>query len=262
MKRIALGVSYDGAAYHGWQNQDNELPTLQFFVENAVARVANHPVNIVCAGRTDARVHATNQVIHFDTDAERTDYSWVFGANSNLPHDISVMWAKEVSTEFHARFSATARRYRYIIYTHKVRPAILRDAVTWNRNELDMGAMQLAATYLLGKHDFSSFRGSGCQAKSAIRDLQELTIKRYGQLLVIEVLANAFLLHMVRNLVGVLLPIGLGTHSPDWAKEVLDARNRSAGGVTTAPNGLYLVAISYPQHYDLPKTSLGPFFLQ
>lgn len=262
MKRIALGVSYDGSAYHGWQSQEDlNLPTLQFYIESALSRVANHPVQVVCAGRTDRGVHATNQVIHFDTDAERNDYSWVFGANSNLPHDITVTWAKEVDKEFHARFSAEKRRYRYIIYNDHVRPSILRNGVSWSRYELDLGAMQLAANYLIGEHDFSSFRGAGCQAKSAVRDLQSLTISHHAKMYIFDVEANAFLLHMVRNLVGVLLPIGTGLHPPDWAKEVLMACDRRNGGVTASPNGLYLVSVTYPQQYDLPKNSLGPFFL-
>lgn len=262
-KRIAVGISYDGAGYHGWQRQHNqpELATVQYYVERALSFVANHDVEVVCAGRTDARVHAVGQVVHFDTDAERTDYSWVFGANSNLPPSVNAAWAKEVDPEFHARFKAEARKYRYIIYNHNIRSAILRDSVTWVRKPLDVGLMQLAARYLLGEHDFSSFRGADCQAKSAIREVHSLEICQKGQMITLDICANAFLLHMVRNIVGVLLPIGQGLQPPEWAKQVLEAHLRSAGGVTAAPNGLYLTSVLYPEQYDLPKNLNMPFFL-
>lgn len=260
-QRIAMGISYTGSAYHGWQYQNDQLATIQQRVEQAISRVANHGVTVVCAGRTDAGVHATNQVIHFDTDADRSDYSWVFGTNSNLPHDISVDWAKPVPLDFHARFTATSRHYRYIIYNQLVKPAILRDYISWYHNSLDVNAMQTGANYLIGEHDFSSFRGADCQSHSAIRTIETLTIKQHGQMIVVDIIGNAFLLHMVRNIMGVLIPIGNGTRYPDWAKVVLEARKRSAAGVTTSPNGLYLVAVSYPQEYDLPHCPLGPFFL-
>lgn len=261
-RRIAMGVSYDGASYHGWQRQDDSnLPTIQFYVESALSRVANHSVEVVCAGRTDAGVHACAQVIHFDTDADRTDHAWVFGANSNLPHNIGMQWACEVDDEFHARFKAIARFYRYLVYDFPIRPAIMRNGVSWCRKPLDVNAMQVGASYLLGEHDFSAFRGAGCQSKTAVRDLQQLSIRRHGQLVVIDVKANAFLLHMVRNIVGVLSPIGTGLKSPEWAKEVLMSCDRRQGGVTAMPNGLYFVGVDYSEPYDLPKNSLGPFFL-
>lgn len=262
-KRIAIGISYDGAGYHGWQRQDNqpELATVQYYVERALSFVANHDVEVVCAGRTDARVHAVGQVIHFETSSQRSEYSWVFGANSNLPPSINAAWAREVPLEFHARFKAEAREYRYIIYNHDIRPAILRDAVTWVRNPLDISLMKLAARYLLGEHDFSSFRGADCQAKSAIREVQSLEITQKGRMILIDIRANAFLLHMVRNIVGVLIPIGQGVQPPGWAKEVLNACQRSAGGVTAAPNGLYLTSVLYPEQFDLPKNFNIPFFL-
>lgn len=261
--RIALGVSYDGAAYHGWQRQDNqpELATVQYYLERALSFVANHDVEVVCAGRTDAKVHAVGQVIHFDTEAQRSDYSWVFGANSNLPASVSVLWAKPVDNDFHARFTANARSYRYIIYNHKIRPSILRDHVTWERNHLDIELMELGARFLLGEHDFSAFRGADCQAKTVIRELHSITICRQGPMVILDITANAFLQHMVRNIVGVLLPIGRGIQPPVWAKEVLQARQRSAGGVTAAPNGLYLTSVSYPEPYDFPRNLKTPFFL-
>ena len=260
MYRVALGIRYDGARYHGWQSQDG-LPTVQLFVEKAVSFVANHSINVVCAGRTDAGVHATSQVVHFDTDVDRTESAWVFGSNSNLPHDITILWAKVVPQEFHARFSATARKYRYVIYNHKVRPGILRHAVGWYHRELDVDTMQQAANHLLGEHDFSSFRGAGCQAKGPVRDLQALNIERRGKMIIIEAQANAFLLHMVRNLVGVLLAVGCGAKDPDWSKKVLEARDRRQASVTFSPNGLYLVGVNYPLVYDFPQNPIGPFFL-
>ena len=260
IKRLSLGIRYDGSAYHGWQSQNN-LSTVQEQIERALSRVANHTVTVTCAGRTDAGVHATSQVIHFNTDAERTDHAWVFGANSNLPMDIRVLWAKPVSHDFHARFSATARRYRYLLYNHKIRPGILRHFVGWFHRPLDEARMQEAANYLLGEHDFSAFRGSGCQAKSPVRTLHHFSIERQRRLLILEVEANAFLLHMVRNIVGSLLAVGSGEKSPEWIKEILESRDRQQGGVTIAPNGLYLVSVNYPDEFQLPENPVGPFFL-
>ena len=260
MQRIALGIRYDGNPYHGWQIQE-ELNTVQSAVERALSAVANHPISVVCAGRTDAGVHATAQVVHFDTDAQRSDYSWVFGANSNLPHNISVLWAKTVSQDFHARYSATARRYRYILYNHEIRPGILKEAVGWYYRPLDERRMREAANYLIGESDFSSFRGADCQAHSPIRTIYQIEIFRIGRMVVIEIQANAFLLHMVRNIVGVLVTIGSGSREPSWAKTVLEARDRRQGGVTISPHGLYLVEVSYSPEFKLPRVPLGPFFL-
>ena len=260
MHRIALGVRYDGAAYHGWQSQEN-LTTVQGMVESALSFVANHQVNVVCAGRTDAGVHASAQVIHFDTKSYRDDHSWVYGANSNLPQDISILWAKPVDQTFHARFSAVARRYRYVVYNHDIRPGILRRSIGWYYKQLDAKRMQDAAEHLLGKHDFSSFRGAGCQAKNPDRLIHQIEIYRIRRMLVIEVQANAFLLHMVRNIVGVLVEIGSGAKPVGWAREVLDARDRTKAGMTISPNGLYLVEVTYPMEFKLPRVPLGPFFL-
>ncbi len=259
-KRIALGVRYDGANYHGWQSQD-DLQTVQLRLQLALSRVANHSVVVTCAGRTDAGVHATGQIVHFDTDAERDDCSWVFGANSNLPADISVLWAKEVGREFHARFSATARRYRYVLYNYDVRPGILRHAVGWYYRPLDEKRMQEAALYLLGRHDFSSFRGANCQAKTAVRMMTQLDVHRQRRMIIIEVKANAFLMHMVRNIAGSLIEIGTGRKDPKWLQDVLEARDRRQAGVTISPNGLYLVEVDYPPEFELPSNPLGPFFL-
>ena len=262
-RRYALCVRYDGSRYHGWQKQGtpDDLITVQLMVEKALSQVAHHQVIVTCAGRTDARVHATGQIIHFDTDADRTDHAWVFGANSNLPHDISILWAKEVPLEFHARFSAVSRRYRYLMYNYPIRPGILRHAVGWYHTSLDDPKMLEAAQYLLGEHDFSSFRGAGCQAKSPVRTIEAITIKRQRHMLIIELQANAFLLHMVRNIVGVLVQIGAQRQPVGWMSEVLTACNRQAAAETIAPNGLYLVKVGYPEQFELPDAPIGPFFL-
>jgi tRNA pseudouridine38-40 synthase len=260
MKRIALCIAYDGSRYHGWQFQE-EVSSVQQAVEYALSRVANQPVTVICAGRTDAGVHATSQIVHFDTEADRTDHAWVFGANTNLPHDISVMWAQVVPSDFHARFSATSRTYRYVLCNQAMRPGILQKAVAWHYKELNAERMHAAAQYLLGEHDFSAFRGSGCQASHAVRTIHYLNVTKRGRLLVIEVNANAFLLHMVRNIVGVLVAIGQGDQEPEWANAVLRSKDRKLAGMTNAPQGLYLVDVAYPGHFNLPKTPKGPFFL-
>jgi tRNA pseudouridine38-40 synthase len=260
MKRIALSVCYDGSRYHGWQHQE-EVATVQQTVETAVSRVADHPITVICAGRTDAGVHATNQIIHFDTEADRTERSWMFGTNSNLPGDISISWAKETTSDFHARFSATARTYRYLLCNQHVRPGIFHKAVSWHFKPLALKPMQQATQYLLGEHDFSAFRGSGCQAQHAVRRIHDLTVTQHGRLMIVEVTANAFLLHMVRNIVGVLLEIGEGEKPPEWALEVLQSCDRRQGGVTSTPNGLYLVNVQYPKEFMLPQVPKGPFFL-
>ncbi len=262
-RRYALCIRYDGARYHGWQRQDSpeDLITVQLMVEKALSQVAHHPVLVTCAGRTDARVHATGQIVHFDTDADRTDHAWIFGANSNLPHDISVLWAKEMPLDFHARFSATFRRYRYLLYNYPVRPGILRHAVGWYHTTLDDQAMREASSCLVGEHDFSSFRGAGCQSKSPVRRIEEIMIRRQRQMLIIELQANAFLLHMVRNIVGVLVQVGSNRQPVEWVSSVLEARDRKAAAQTIAPHGLYLVKVGYPTAFALPDAPIGPFFL-
>jgi tRNA pseudouridine38-40 synthase len=261
IKRIALGVRYDGASYRGWQVQNELLPTVQGRLERALARVADHPVTTVCAGRTDAGVHATSQVVHFDTSVDRRDYSWVFGVNSNLPSDISILWAKQVDVDFHARYSACARTYRYIIYNHPIKPAILRHGVGWYHKALDADAMHEAAQCLIGEHDFTSFRGSGCQSNTAIRNIHSVDISRRGRMVMIEITANAFLLHMVRNIVGSLVAIGSDQQPIAWLQQVLDGCDRKAAGVTISPAGLYLVKVNYPDTFRLPEMPIGPYFL-
>jgi tRNA pseudouridine38-40 synthase len=210
---------------------------------------------VTVAGRTDTGVHAMAQVIHFDTSAVRSEYSWVRGANSNLPQDVALLWAGQVSDGFHARFSATGRHYHYVILNRPLRPTHLRRRVTWDYRLLDVERMQAGAKHLLGTHDFTSFRAIECQAKSPVRELRALTVERHGELVHIRAYANAFLQHMVRNLAGVLTTIGAGEREPDWAREVLAARDRRLGGVTAPPDGLYLTQIEYPQEFQLPRFS-------
>lgn len=251
--RWVLGIEYNGSAYHGWQKQSAlGLNTIQQHVETAVSSIADHPIEVVCAGRTDTGVHALGQVIHFDALAQRRSIAWVAGGNQLLPPDIRVLWAKTVDETFHARYSAISRRYCYVIYHAPVRPAILHQQVTWHYGALDIEKMQIAANFLLGEHDFSAFRGSDCQAKTAIRRVEHMDIKREGCFIVIDIKANAFLHHMVRNIAGVLMDVGIGKHPPGWAKQVLEGRDRKLGGMTAKPHGLYLSQIQYPLEYDLP----------
>ena len=260
-ERIALGVEYLGSHYSGFQSQANASATIQQCLETAIGSVANHPVRLHCAGRTDAGVHATNQVVHFDTRAHRKPYGWLLGVNTRLPADISLQWVKPTAQDFHARFMAQARRYRYVIYNHVVPSGILARNVTWERRPLDVKRMQTAAGQVLGRHDFSSFRAAECQAKSPVRTVHHCKVSRHGKLIVIDVRADAFLHHMVRNIAGVLMAIGSGDAAPDWVTALLAARSRRAGGVTARPEGLYLVGAEYDPRFQLPEPALGPAFL-
>ena len=259
--RIALGIEYKGARYRGWQRQEAGVPSVQAALEKALSQVAAEPVSVMCAGRTDAGVHASGQVVHFDTRVERPLKAWVLGSNANLPADISVTWARVMPADFHARFKAFARRYRYVIYNDSIRPAHMAEEVTWNHRPLDVARMREAAAHLVGTHDFTSFRAVQCQAKSPVKTVHHLEIIEQGRLIVIDVRANAFLHHMVRNFAGVLMSIGAGERDPAWVGEVLAARDRRAGGVTAHPYGLYLVQVEYPPQFELPQRYLGPHFL-
>ena len=250
--RIALGIEYDGSQYCGWQSQKHTPNTVQAMLEQALSFVADHPVKLICAGRTDTGVHATQQVVHFDTLSQRNDKAWVMGRTTNLPRDICIRWAKVVSDDFHARFSAQSRSYRYLIYNCPVRQALLSTQMTWNYRPLNLEAMQAAANYLVGKHDFSSYRAVACQAKSAVRSVHSMEITKVGDVIALDIKANAFLQHMVRNIVGVLMSIGSGEHPVEWAKEVLDYRDRTKGGVTALPFGLYFVGVEYPKEFEIP----------
>jgi len=261
-RRIALGIEYDGSGYFGWQIQVQQERTIQGQLEQALSFIANEPVRTFCAGRTDTGVHAVNQVVHFDTQAERDIKAWVLGTNTRLPSDIRVRWAKEVSEDFHARFSATARRYRYVIDNRSVKPALLGRQLSWNHKPLNAELMHQAGQVLVGTHDFTSFRTVHCQAHSPVRILEHLRVERLGNLVVIDVRANGFLHHMVRNIAGVLMTIGAGEQSANWCKEVLGWRDRTLGGVTAPPEGLFFMEVTYPQHFDLPKAEPGlPFLL-
>ena len=259
--RIALGVEYKGSRYRGWQRQADGVPSVQQTLEEALSKVADSPVTLLCAGRTYAGVHACGQVVHFDTQVVRSMKAWTMGANINLPHDISVAWAKEMPAHFHARFKAIARRYRYVIYNDQIRPAHMGQEVTWNHRPLDVERMALAAEYLVGTHDFSAFRAGQCQAKSPIKNIHHLRVTRHGKMIVLDIRASAFLHHMVRNIAGVLMTIGAGERPVEWAREVLESRERRTGGVTAHPFGLYLVQVEYHDEFALPERYIGPHFL-
>jgi tRNA pseudouridine38-40 synthase len=249
--RYALGIEYDGSGFFGWQSQ-LQSPTVQEVVEQALAAVADHRVSVVCAGRADTGVHARCQVAHFDTAAERTERSWVLGANSGLPPAVRVLWAREVGEEFHARFSAFERSYRYTISNRWVRPAIGRQQVTWCRKPLDAERMNTAAQCLLGEHDFSAFRSSGCKARHAVREITRIGVSREAERVVLDVSANGFLYHMVRNIAGSLLDIGCGDQPVDWLEQLLQAGDRTRAGVTAAPEGLCFMSVRYPDFFGLP----------
>ncbi|PWY56332.1 tRNA pseudouridine(38-40) synthase TruA [Legionella qingyii] len=258
--RIALVLEYDGSQYHGWQAQTG-LHTVQQAIEHALSKVADGPISVVCAGRTDTGVHATNQVIHFDCDKVRSIRAWIHGVNSFLPKDICVKWGKELTEEFHARYSATARRYRYVIYNGAIRPALFRSNITWQYRQLDHRLMHQAAQVLLGENDFTSFRSVECQSNTPMRNIHKLQVSRTGDLVIIDITANAFLHHMVRNIAGVLIAVGSGKHPVSWVDEVLKAKDRRLGAETAPAYGLYLVQVTYPQTFSILQNNPGPSFL-
>lgn len=249
--RIALGIEYDGTDFLGWQRLSHGV-TVQETVEAAISRVADTPTAVVCAGRTDSGVHALCQVVHFDTEAERPDRAWIMGVNSALPASIAVRWVSCVAEQFHARYAARARRYRYAIINRVSRPALGRRYGAWLPQPLDAAAMHDAAQVLCGEHDFSAFRTAACQAKHPIRDLQHISVRRDGEHLVIEVQANAFLHHMVRNIVGSLLMVGRRQRDAAWLGEVLRGRDRTVAGPTAPAAGLTFIGPRYPAFWGLP----------
>jgi tRNA pseudouridine38-40 synthase len=263
--RIALGIEYNGANYHGWQSQDGNLITVQNTLEKALTMVADQPIKISCAGRTDVGVHATGQVIHFDfapnSNKTRPLHAWLQGTNSYLPKDIRVQWAHEVPLSFHARFSATARHYRYIIYNGRAESALMHNRVLWYPWPLKDQAMQEAINHLLGEHDFSALRASSCQSLSTKRCVHLAKVEKHHDFIIIDIQANAFLHHMVRNIVGNLLLIGQNKKTPEWFKELLACRDRKQGGITAPATGLYLIAVMYPDIYQLPQTQKYPAIL-
>ena len=252
MVRIALGLEYDGSAYAGWQSQPHGN-TVQDVLESALSVIADGPVRTVCAGRTDAGVHALTQVVHFDTEAMRPDTAWVRGTNANLPPQVAIRWAVPVDDDFHARFSARSRSYRYLLANRAVRPGIYTGRVGWFHRPLDLDAMIAAANCLVGEHDFSAFRAAECQAKSPIRTLHRIGIARQNELICFEFTANAFLQHMVRNLVGSLLYVGNGRHPPEWMAALLRTRDRALAAPTFDAAGLYLTGVEYEDRWRLPQ---------
>lgn len=257
--RIAMGIEYHGAGFHGWQAQKSGVRSVQETLERALAAVAAHPVRVICAGRTDTGVHGLGQVIHFDTAAQRPERGWMLGCNANLPDDVSVTWACPVADDFHARFSALGRSYRYLILNRSARSSLLAARATWIHRPLDAEKMHLAGQQLVGVHDFSSYRAQGCQAKSPVRTLHSLDVRRQGDLIELRVHANAFLHHMVRNIAGVLITIGQGDQSLGWAGDVLRLCNRTLGGVTAPPDGLYFERVDYPSAFVLPPPGLAGY---
>jgi len=250
--RIALGIEYDGSRFLGWQTQPGG-GSVQDALEPALAAIAGGGVTLTCAGRTDRGVHARAQVAHFDADAERPLSAWVRGVNALLPDSVAVLWAQPVDAEFHARYSASARTYRYVLLNRAVRPALAARYAGWYHAPLDVEAMREAARLLTGEHDFSAFRSSECQAKSPVRVIHELRIESKGECVEFVLQANAFLQHMVRNIVGTLVYVGKGKHPPRWAQEVLESRERSRAAPTFAPQGLYLEAVEYDARWGLPR---------
>lgn len=255
MPRIALGVAYDGAGWHGWQTQPGGL-TVQDRLEATLATFLDqYKVATICAGRTDTGVHALQQIVHLDTTALRRDESWVRGLNALLPSSIAVRWARVVAPEFHARYEARTRTYFYVLRCARVRSPHLHGKVGWWYHALDPDLMRRAAALFLGEHDFSAFRSAECQAASPVRTLQRLDITVHGEFLVFRFVANAFLHHMVRNIMGTLVAIGQGKHAPDWAAHLLARRDRRLSAPTFAPDGLYLAHVAYPERYGLPQIS-------
>ncbi len=261
LQRWALGIEYDGSAFHGYQVQANRRATVQQVLETALSEVAGHRVQVFCAGRTDAGVHATNQVLHFDAFAERPPRAWVRGVNSLAASAVTVRWAVPVEQEFHARFRACARRYLYVLAESPTRLALGRSHVSVVRAAVDDAAMDAAAQLLVGRHDFSAFRAAGCQARTAVRELSVLRVRRSGGLVLVDVVANAFLQHMVRNLVGSLLLIGDARRDSGWLQDVLESRDRRLAGPTAPAVGLYLTGVQYVRDYGFDSRHRLPWFI-
>lgn len=254
-RRMALGLEYDGSSFRGWQSQTGG-GTVQDALEHALAGIAAHSVRVQASGRTDTGVHATAQVVHFDTTAQRPDNAWVRGCNALLPPGVAVRWACPVAAEFNARFSARSRSYRYVLYNHPVRPALAAGLTGWFHRPLDVAAMSRAATVLLGEHDFSAFRSAQCQARSPVRVMHSLALYRSGDWITVDLCANAFLHHMVRNIVGALVDVGCGRQHTDWIAHLLQARDRRLASPTFSPAGLYLVGVGYDASWGLPEDAL------
>lgn len=259
LKRLALGVEYDGSRFCGWQSQANGERTVQQELEKALRQVANHEVHLSCAGRTDTGVHGLGQVAHFDSTAQRNPRNWVLGTNVNLPDDVNITWAQWVDNDFHARFSALSRSYLYRILNRSARSAIYDKRATWIYRPLDVSLMQEAAATFVGTHDFSSYRAVRCQAHSPVRTVSHLSLKQRGDLIEMRISADGFLHHMVRNIAGVLISIGQGDNPVGWAQQILDAKDRTKGGMTASSDGLYFMGVEYPQQFDIPATATTIF---
>jgi len=253
-RRIAISVEYDGSGYRGWQAQKHDPQVVQTEVEKALSKIADEPVAVTCSGRTDSGVHACSQVCHFDTTAIRDPYNWVMGVNTQLPNDISLSWAQQVDPEFHARFGALSRQYVYLIQVSSFRSALMRNSLTFTHKNLDPQLMADAGQCLVGTHDFNAYRSAQCQAKTSVRTLSRLSVHYHDGLIAVHVEANGFLQNMVRNIVGVLSAIGAQEEPVSWAKQVLDSKDRTEGGVTAPPHGLYFLGPSYDASFDLPET--------
>lgn len=255
MTRIALGIEYDGAAFHGWQSQPHGL-TVQDTLEQALAQVAGQPIRVTCAGRTDTGVHALEQIVHFDCDCvtPRPDQAWVRGGNAHLPPQVAIRWAQAVDPRFHARFDALSRSYCYLLYNHPVRPALQHGHVGWHFRPLALERMQQAAQALLGEHDFSAFRAAECQAKSPIKIMHHVAVRQSGPMIAFEFRASAFLQHMVRNMVGALIYVGLEREPIDSITHLLASRDRTRAAPTFSPAGLYLTGVEYAAHWNIPTT--------
>ena len=262
MQHLALGIQYRGSAYHGWQTQKH-MPnkTVQELLESALSYIANSPIKTVCAGRTDTGVHGMGQVVSISSPTARPDKAWISGGNTRLPKDIRVQWVRPVQEGFSARFDAESRTYRYVIYCSDIEPALLQGLVTWSSTELDVDSMHRQAQGLVGEHDFSSFRGSGCQSRTPFRNITRVSVTQKGKFVTVEITANAFLLHMVRNIVGALLEVGTGRKKVTYIDDVLAAKDRSAASKTAPPGGLCLTSVAYPKEFELNvNTDTGFWF--
>ena len=250
--RYAIGLEYDGSGYSGWQRQAHS-PSVQAEVERSLTQVANHEVTVICAGRTDSGVHARGQVVHFDTASERSDRQWMLGINSHLPESIRAVWIQAVDNDFHARFGAFSRSYQYRIMNRWVRPAIAARYYGWCRELLDESLMHATAQVLLGKHDFSAFQSAGCSAQHAIREISNIAVQRHENIVTIDITANAFLYHMVRNIAGSLIAVGVGEKSSDWLERIFKTGDRKLAGVMAESNGLCFMSVRYDPKYKLPQ---------
>ncbi|WDI78543.1 tRNA pseudouridine(38-40) synthase TruA [Candidatus Purcelliella pentastirinorum] len=249
--KIAIGIEYNGKNYSGWQKQKKKT-TIQYHVEKALSKIANHKIKIICAGRTDKGVHSTGQVAHFTTKNKRNNSAWIIGTNSYLPKDITIIWAKKVSALFHARYSAIARNYKYIIYNNKIRSAIFFNELTQCMHPLNIKKMYKASQYLIGEHDFKSFKSKKCQSNSSKRTIMHINIFKYKNYIIIDIKANAFMYHMVRNIVGNLIEIGKEKKKESWMLKLLNLKNNNLNIPTAPAKGLYLTSINYPKYYNIP----------